>query len=398
MRSSRAAPNASRTQPSLAGGAWLVITTLLLGTGCVYEETQDPDFGEEDEDGDDDEDEDGGDDTDAPLGLRTGSVVLDGCSLTAAQRTTLQAMATQAVVADVTLLCLSVTSTGAVEPRESLSQTALNNNAKEISSLGYAVYWGVTAVDENDDPLDAATLGGMLGRAGWRDQTARTLATWAGRAKGLVLDLPQLPDGARANLSMWITGLSGRVRPAGRLMVAVPPVTQSPSDIAGGDAYDLRALSMQVDRIRLRTTDYGTVAEPAAPADSDEAILAYRFAAAQLDGARIDVTVPTYGVDFPPAVMGQTVEEQYLSFAEASALVLQQKATPTRDEAGMLSFQYAQPAGQLHTVFYADKTSITDLLYAWPESVLPASVGVVFSTLGDEDPGVFGEIVSERQP
>jgi hypothetical protein len=64
----------------------------------------------------------------------------------------------------------------------------------------------------------------------------------------------------------------------------------------------------------------------------------------------------------------------------------------------MLSFQYAQPAGQLHTVFYADKTSITDLLYAWPESVLPASVGVVFSTLGDEDPGVFGEIVSERQP
>ena len=109
-----------------------------------------------------------------------------------------------------------------------------------------------------------------------------------------------------------------------------PPSLSDPSDLPGGDAFDLRALTADAARVSVMTLDFSET-EPGPTLDSGWAVEALRFAAARATASELFVSVPLYGVDFGPR------GRRGVSALEAEALATRANAAPTRLLEGALS-------------------------------------------------------------
>ena len=366
--------------------SWLIALCLILSLtpGCR------PD----DDDGDEVDGGDAEEESVDPIPKRPGTLVVDGCSLDSGQQATLRSAEARQVVSEVVLVCLSLTSRGGVSLRQAQSDSGLKGLLGELRGLGYAVHLGITAVDEDDDEQSADELSRWLKQGLWRQGTVRALAPYASDSDGLQVMLPELEDQARADLTSWISALSARVRPQRRLDLFVPPSLRQPSDIAGGEAYDLAALVSKVDRVRVLTLDAASGEAPGPTLDAEWTRQAASFAAMTTGTGKLDVAVPLYGINFrmQTTPTRQIAEETHVSFAEAKALAVMYGVTPQGGDGEALHFSYKDASGDEHEVWYEDSASILQGLRELPLTSLPQSVGVVYFSLGGEDPDVFADL------
>ncbi|RYE83097.1 MAG: hypothetical protein EOO75_19770 [Myxococcales bacterium] len=188
---------------------------------------------------------------------------------------------------------------------------------------------------------------------------------------------------ARAGVTALVQGLAAVVRPAGTLGLFVPPSLQSPSDLPGGDAYDLPALAGSLDRVRVMTLDWSCCSRPGGPStDAAWAAGAVAWAAQQAPSAQRSVTMPLFGTDFGDR------GSRSLTYLEATALARYHDAGVDRSESGTPHFAYTDEAGVGHDVWFDDLLSTRLTLGAWADG-LPADVGVLYYGLGAEEPDLW---------
>ena len=270
-------------------------------------------------------------------------------------------------------------------------QSGLKSLIADLRGLGYAVTLGITAVDADDDEQPADELAGWLNRASWRTASVQALASYATQSDGLQLMLPELTNATRADLTRWVTALAARLHPQHRLGLFVPPSVRQPSDIAGGDAYDLSALAAQVDRVRILSLDAASGDAPGSSIDADWTLKTAAFALQSVAADRLDVSLALHGIDFrlQPGPARTIAEETTVTFAQAHALATQYAAALQGGEGDALHFAYRDPSNNDHVVWFEDSASILQALRDLPTSTLPATVGVVLFSLGDEDPNLW---------
>lgn len=329
-----------------------------------------------------------------PVPPRRTTLVVDGCAIDATQGSSLRAEETRRVVSEVVLLCLSLTDRGAVTLRGGHAQAALKSLIADLRGLGYATTLGITAVDADDDEQPADELAGWLGRAGWRTASVQALVPYAMQSDGLQLMLPDLTNAARADLTRWVTALAARLHPQYRLGLFVPPSVRQPSDVEGGDAYDLSALAAQVDRVRILSLDAASGDAPGSSIDADWTLQTAALALKYVPADKLDVSLSLHGVDFrlQPGPTRTITEETAVTFAEAQALVTQHAATPQGGDGDALHFTYRDSSNNDHEVWYEDSASVLQALRDLPTATLPATVGVVLFSLGDEDPDLWSDL------
>lgn len=351
-----------------------------------------------DDDGVDDGNDDEEEESIEPIPKRSGSVLVDGCSLDAGQAASLRSPDAKKTVSEVILLCLSLSEGGGIRLRGTQTGSGLMTQIGDLRSQGYVVQLGITAVDEDDDEQPADELTRWLKRPLWRQATVQALAAYAQNSDGLQVILPELQDQARSDLSAWVAALSARLRPQRRLGVFVPPSVSQPSDISGGDAYDLALLGGKVDRLRLFTVDAASGDSPGPTLDADWILQAAAFAQKSISVDKLDVAVPLYGIDFrlQQTPTRQIVEESAVSFSEASALATTHGQTAQGGDGEALHFAYKDGSGQEHEVWYEDSASILQGLRDIPEKNLPLSAGVIYVGLGGEDPDLWADLVAAQ--
>jgi spore germination protein YaaH len=330
---------------------------------------------------------------------RTGSVVVDGCALDSGQQSTLYGEPARQVLSQVILLCPTVQDSGAVGFRDGFSKAALSTEINDLRAHGYKVAVGITAVDGQDQNLPAAHLAGLLQDPAWRATTVQSLTDLATLADGLELALPPTTDAARADLSSLVSALSAKVRPGKTLGVFVPPSVSSPSDIEGGNAYDVAALAAQVDRLRLMTEDYSCCTTGLAPGptiDAPWALDAAQLALKQAPASQLDIAMPLYGTNFTIGQVGQ-IDHSFVNYDEAVALAAQYRSAISRGAGDSPRFGYVDGAGATHQVYYQDSRFTLRTLAALPATSLPLAVGVVYYALGAEDPTLWATIAQAQQ-
>ena len=329
---------------------------------------------------------------------RPGSVVLDGCALDSGQQSTLRAQPTRQVISQVILLCLTAQDGGAVGLRNGFTKAALTAEIADLHAEGYKVALGVTAVDAQDETIPAPQLAGLLQNSTWMANTVQSLTDFVALADGLELALPPTTDAARADLTRLVSALSAQVRPGKTLGVFVPPSVMSPSDIEGGEAYDLTALAAQTDRLRLMTQEYACCATGSAPGPTIQAqwaLDAAQLALKQTSASQLDIAMPLYGTDFTVVQSGQ-VRHDYVNYDEALALAAQYHTTVSRGDGDTPYFRYTDSSRAAHEVYYQDSRFILRTLAAFPASSLPLSVGMVYYALGAEDPTLWATVAQAQ--
>lgn len=333
-------------------------------------------------------------DEDLVLPQRHAAVLIDGCSLDSEQNATLRGEAARGVLSEVVLLCLSLDDQGQVSPREG-DATALRSTIAALRQLGYSVGLGVTAVDSDDDEQPKEEISAWLARLAWRLRSVNELASYAAQADSLQIALPEVLNSSRADLTTWVSALSQRLRPTGKIGLFIPPSSQDPSDQSGGDAYDLAALLPRVDRLRALSVEAASGEAPGATFDADWVAQVGKFALARVPAAKLDVSVPLYGVDFQllPGGGRQIGEESTLSHSEAVALAKRYSRTPEGESGEARHFAYTDGTNNAHEVWYEDSDSILQGLAALPTDTLPQAVGVVFVGLGGEDAQLWPDLL-----
>lgn len=329
-----------------------------------------------------------------PVPARRTTLVVDGCAIDATQGSRLRTEEARRVVREVVLLCLSLTNRGAISLRGAQVQSGLKSLIADLRGLGYAVTLGITAVDADDDEQPADELAGWLGRAGWRTASVQALLPYAMQSDGLQLMLPELTNAARADLTRWVTALAAGLHPQHRLGLFVPPSVRQPSDVEGGDAYDLSALAAQVDRVRILSLDAASGDAPGSSIDADWTLQTAALALKHVSADKLDVSLSLHGIDFrlQPGPTRTIAEETALTFAEAQSLATQHAATPQGGDGDALHFTYRDSSNNDHEVWYEDSASVLQALRDLPTATLPATVGVVLFSLGDEDPDLWSDL------
>jgi spore germination protein YaaH len=326
-----------------------------------------------------------------PIPRRSTSVEIDGCSTDSWQNETLAASATRAVVSEVILMCLAPREDGTIAPGDPSARAALAGTIQTLHELGYSVRLGVSFVDETGARFDGVQSASWLASETWRDAVITDIVGFAPDCDGFDLDVERLPDDARDSLDTFVGDLSTSLQPSGkRVGIFVLPSTQSPSDVSGGNAFDLPVLAQYVDRLRVATLDF-SVGTPGPTLDSGWAVDAVRFAQGQVSAATsalpiYDIAAPLYGWDF------SSNTQRSITWLEATGLAQTYGVTPQRMAGGEEQFFYTDEYAVQHTVVYDDASSTTTFLHAWDTSTLPASVGVVLWGFGAEDPETFASI------
>jgi hypothetical protein len=324
---------------------------------------------------------------------RTGAAVVDGCLLDAGQQNTLRSIPGRQVLSEVILLCLSMQDSGTIGLRDGASQQMLASEIAALHNEGYVVSLGVTAVDSNDQPLSPMHIATLLAQASWRMQTVAGLLAFAAMADGLQFAPPQLDNGSRDDVTNLVGSLSQGIRPNKQLGIFAPPSVMQPSDVMGGDAFDIQALAPLVDRVRLMTLDYSCCnVQPGPTIDAAWALDAANLALTWVDARRLDVAMPLYGTDFTAPGGGNSVAETSVTYDEAEALEAQYQTAPARGPGDVLYFGYRDSKGNDHQVFYDDTLSTLQTLATWSSDALPSTVGVIYYGLGAEDPTLWPSI------
>jgi spore germination protein YaaH len=326
---------------------------------------------------------------DAPLPARRGIVVVDGCELDAWQRATLSSAPARKVLSQVVMLCLVPRVDGTVGPRDPSATKAIANQAADLKGEGYRFDLAVSFTDETGARYDGLQTRAFLADPAWRAQFRTTLAEAMTAADGVALDMQDLPNDARADVTSFVNETSTVVRGGGRkLDVFVPPSVSVPSDLPGGDAFALADLAPFVDRFHVSTLDYSTTS-PGPTLDSGWAVDAIRTA--MQSTLAVDVSVPLYGTDFGPR------GHRTVSYLEATGAAAWASAPIVRSPSGALTVRWTSADGAEHETWFDDAESTARALGAWSLDVLPSDVGVVFYGLGAEDPSLWNKL-AERTP
>jgi hypothetical protein len=317
------------------------------------------------------------------LPARPGTVIVEGCALDEQQRGALAAPATRAVIGEVVILCLAADASGAVTPPPPATGPALAALLTEVRAAGYGASLAVTLADASGAPPAPAAAAALLADAGFRDALTAALPAATASADAVELALPRLTAAARPGLTALVTALGGSLRPRQALRLWAPPSLTTPSDLPGGDAYDLTALGAHLDAIRLMTVDFSCCgAGPGPTIDAEWAVDVWQHAA-HLTTAPLDVTVPLYGTDFGPG------GDHWVAYAEAMALATYARVTPHRGAGGTLHFAYQ---GGAREVWFDDAAATLATLGTWDPARVPLTVGVTYYGLGAEDPAVWDAV------
>lgn len=362
---------------------WLVVGAVALGAaalGCGSEGQTVEHFGPEDT---------------LPIAPRAGTVVVEGCTLDSWQSSQLASSAAHRVLRDVILVCPTMRATGEVSPVEPDARAALARQVNAIKQMGYHVHLGVRLADDLGAPLSPDRDASAFASQQWRTSVIAALAGFARSADGLEIVLVRVPSAIRSNLTAFFAELSNAVRlggPGASVGVFAPPSVMSPSDVQGGDAYDVAAIAANVDRVRLMTLDFSCCgAGPGPTIDSGWAVDVARLALPLVGSTPLDVAVPLYGTDFSAS------GERPVTYLEARAVADSTHAALARGPNGALHFAWSDAAGQGHETWFDDGTSTARVLHAWDTSTLPVGVGVVFYGLGAEDPMLWDTVARGMQ-
>lgn len=324
------------------------------------------------------------------LPLRTSSVVIDGCSLDAWQRTTLAGNSAKKVLrgGDLIFLCLVPREDGTVGPRDESAQGELTKLIGELRNDGYRVHLGVSFTDGTGTRYDGAQTRRWLALPSWRQNLIDTLAFGIEAADGIEIDLQKLPSDAQRDVTTLVRDLGVRVHNAKkRLGIFIPPSVSTPSDLPGGEAFQRGDLAPHVDRMRVMTLDYSE-AEPGPTIDPGWAVDAVRLA--QFSTPNVDISFPLYGIDFGPrGVRGVSYNEAIAAAVSAGGRV---NRGPT--QACYVDWVFA---GERHVVWFDDAESTAVALGGWAPPVLAPEVGVLFYGLGAEDPKLWDSL-ARRMP
>lgn len=322
-----------------------------------------------------------------PLPARRGTIVVDGCALDTWSRSVVARPATKRVASELVFLCLVPRESGEVGPRDPSARGQLAAMVADLRQEGWKVELGLSFTDETGQRYDGAQTRAWLARADFVAKLRDDVRDVAQLADGIDVDLQKLPSDARGDVTSMVSLLSEALRPSRRLGLFVPPSVTSPSDLPGGDAFDLGMLAPFVDRVRVATLDYSdTAAGPTI--DPGWAVDAVRLAHAR--AANVDVSVPLYGTDFGPR------GTRTATWFEAVAIAASSGVPISRGPTNAPFVRYTQN-GELHELWFDDAASTGTTLGAWTYDVLPPDVGVVYYGLGAEEPGLF-ERLSARLP
>ena len=329
-----------------------------------------------------------------PIAARTSSVLMEGCKLDAWQTSQLAASSAHRVLQEVILLCPSMRATGDVAPVDPDARAALAAQVNALRQLGYKVRLAVTLADDLGVPLSADRDDLVFASQTWRTTVIDAIATFAKMADGIEIDLQRVPSSIRPYLTQFFSELSSAVRLAGpnsNVGVFAPPSVAQPSDIQGADAYDLRAIAANVDRVRLMTLDFSGGAMAGPTIDSGWAVDVARLALSQVGSTPIDVAVPLYGTDFSAG------GARPVTYLEATGIAAATHSNVLRGPNGTLHFQWNDAAGGRHETWFDDGASTARILHAWDRMTLPGNVGVVFYGLGAEDPVLWDTVARGMQ-
>ncbi|MDB4998607.1 MAG: peptidoglycan hydrolase [Myxococcaceae bacterium] len=320
---------------------------------------------------------------------RRGTVIVDGCQLDAWQQSTLSDPRTRRVVAEVVLLCAVPRFDGGIGPSDPSARAGITRAVASLRGQGYRAKLGVAFTDETGARYDGQQTLRLLLDGEWRSRAVTGLAEMGLLADGLELDLQNLPSEARPTLTTFVRELSTAVRPARELSMWIAPSVTLPSDLPGGDAFDVTALAELTDRMHVGTLDFSCCGVPPGPTlDSGWAVDAVRLARTLAPRIPLDVAVPLYGTDF--SQLGQRTTSWY----EARALAERHRARIDRGATGSPHFGYTDDSGRPHDLWFDDTESTTRVLRAWDTTTLPLDVGVVFYGLGAEDPTLFPTVAA----
>lgn len=330
-----------------------------------------------------------------PIAKRRGTVIADGCQLDSWQMDTLGTAAAKLVIHDVVLDCLLPHADGTVTPADASSQAELAALVANLQKLGYGVSLAVSFTTDNGYTYDGTETAAELADVNWSTSVANGIAAvaTAAVANGIELDLEKLPASAKPNVTRLVSMVAAKVRPTKQLGVFLPPSTVSPSDVDGGDAFDVVALSSLTDRFRVMTLDFSGN-QPGPTIDTGWAVDALRFAQQSSGNAALDVAYPLYGNDF--ATTG-TASVRFTTFLEADGLAANYKKTATRAPSQELTLDYTDDANQSHELWYDDSVSTLVALHAWDAQTLPTTTGVVYYGFGAEDPALWAAIAGASQ-
>ncbi len=325
--------------------------------------------------------------------VRRGTVIADGCTLDSWQLEALASPSMKSLVSEVVLLCLLPHADGSVTPNDPSGTADLGGLAKQLHGLGYQVTLAADFVTDNGNVFDGAQTATELADSAWVAKVVSGIAQAAQVADGVDLDLEQLPASARTNVTTLVGMVAASLRPLKKLGVFLPPATVTPSDVPGGDAFDVASLSQVTDRFLSLTLDYAGTSPGSAPGptiDSGWAVDVVRFAENGTGSVALDVAVPLYGNDFTTS--SNTVPVRSTTFLEAVGLENTYGQEATRAATQELVLDYTDDAHAAHELWYEDAKSTINVLGAWDYKTLPANVGVVFWGLGAEDPALWDAV------
>lgn len=364
---------------SLSGRAWFLSTLALvaISAGCAVHSGEETDRV--------------GLRAETSLPSRAGTVIVDGCVIDPWQKAVLAGPGAHRMLQTVVLLCLVPRLDGTIGPRDPSAVLELGRTADLVHGLGYRAHFAVAFTDETGQRYDGSQTGAFLKDPAWRARFVSTLPPVIEAADGLEIDLQGLTDETRASVTALVTETSKAVRPAKKLGVFIPPSVTTPSDLPGGEAFDRRALSTLVDRMRVMTLDFSE-SQPGPTIEPGWAVDAARVALRDTtDGAAaIDVAYPLYGMDWGPRGRRSITWFDAMGMAQAS------RAPIERGPTGAPNLRYGA-FGEPHILWFDDAESTARALGAWTTETLPSGVGVVFYGLGAEDPQLF-ELLGARYP
>ena len=320
---------------------------------------------------------------------RNATVLIDSCVLDTWHLSTLPSPDARKVISEVVMLCLVPRFDGTVGPSDPSGVAALAGVVQTIHSNGYTAKLGVAFTDESGQRSDATQTSTLITSADWRAKVVTALVAAVGDAEGLDVDFEALQPTARDGVTAFVQALTQALHAKGKkIALYVPPSTTSPSDVPGGDAYDLGAFDGLVDKVRVTTLDYSTAQSPGPTTDPGWAVDAYRFAHAYLPNTPMDVSYPLYGADFGPSGIRGT------SWVEARGIAdLAGVGDFPRGPTGAPNFSYTREDGA-HQIWFDDATSTEEALAAWSYNVLPANTGVFFWGFGAEDPTLWNQLAA----
>jgi spore germination protein YaaH len=324
---------------------------------------------------------DGVDEPVSKFAARYGTIVVEGCGLDGWQTAAIQLPHTKRLAKEIILSCPTMRSTGVVDPVDEHALKALKTDINLIRQQGYKVRLAITMGDQFDSPYPGDVSARAFASAEWQAKIITNLAPFADMADGLEMFLLEVPDGIRQDLNALMQRLKFAYGAKTHLGAMVPPSVVEPSDIPGGDAFDLRTISQHVDRIRLMSLDFSCCgAGPGPTIDSGWAVDVVRHNRTLVGSKPLDLSVPLYGVDF------SNLGERFVTALEGRALAAQFNITPTREASGVLHIDWVDPAGRRHSTWWDDAVATSRVLNAWDTRTLDPNVGVIYYGLGAEDP------------